>query len=111
MRSDYIGTDSAGYPYNRKYPPYKNSLYHGYKNDVEETFFYDFAVQNYSVTFVYKEKRYYLMTNNDYVFESDASLQVELQKFEDGNSALEQFLIDGKRLIDLLGEIIDCEPL
>lgn len=95
MRSDYKGPDFAGYPYNRKYPLYMNSLYHGYKNGIEETFFYDSAVQNYGVlllvddvTFVYKEKRYYLMTNTDYDFESDASFQIELQKFEDGNAAL-----------------------
>ncbi|MDO4497864.1 MAG: hypothetical protein Q4B58_08585 [Bacteroidales bacterium] len=109
MAHDYIGRDSSGYPYNMKYPPYMNSLYHGYKNDIEETFFYNFAVQKYGVTFVYKEKQYYLMTNDDYVFETDATFLPEFQRFEDGNAALEQFMIDGKRLIDILPEITDYD--
>lgn len=111
MRNDYIKTDLAGYPYNFKYPPYLNSNYHGYKNDVEETFYYDFAVQYYGVTFEYHGKRYYLMTCDDYVFETDETFKEEYQRFEDGNAALEQFMIEGKRLIDLIGEITDCEPL
>ena len=51
---DYVKKDLAGYWYNSKYPPnYKvnGSLYHGYKNGVEETLFYDFAVQRYDLYF------------------------------------------------------------
>ena len=47
-REDYVKKDLAGYPFNSKYPPDvsdHDNLYHGYKSDVEETLFYDFAVQ------------------------------------------------------------------
>ena len=59
-KSDYVMTDLMGYPYNGKYPPKgdKRGIYHGYSSDVEETLFYDFAVQGYDLTFVYKGKRY-----------------------------------------------------
>ena len=52
-------TDLLGYPYNGKYPPKgdKHGLYHGYSSDAEETLFYDFAVQGYDLTFVYKGQR------------------------------------------------------
>ena len=51
---DYVKKDLAGYWYNSKYPPnyeVNGSLYHGYKNSVEETLFYDFAVQKYDLYF------------------------------------------------------------
>ncbi|MBO4907622.1 MAG: hypothetical protein J5486_11445 [Bacteroidaceae bacterium] len=45
---DYIKDDLAGNPFNAKYPPnyeQNGGLSLGYKNNSEETFFYDFAVQ------------------------------------------------------------------
>lgn len=44
------------YPSNKKFPPNTNLYgyaYHGYKNEVYETFFYDFAVQGYDLQFSY----------------------------------------------------------
>ena len=45
---NFIGTDLAGYPFNRKYPPDTKRFgthYGGYRTSQQETFFYDFAVQ------------------------------------------------------------------
>ena len=65
---DYIKDDLAGYPYNSKYPPnyeQNGGLYHGYKNNSEETFFYDFAVQRYDLRFSYKGVEYYFLSEQD----------------------------------------------
>ena len=66
----YIALDLCGYRYNKKYPPNKERFgesYGGYKNNAEEVLFYDFAVQFYDVSFKYKGKSYYLLTESDHV--------------------------------------------
>ena len=63
---DYVKKDLAGYWYNSKYPPnyeVNGSLYHGYKDSVEETLFYDFAVQRYDLRFTYKGKLYHFLSD------------------------------------------------
>ena len=111
-RKDYIIKDLAGYYINGKYMPdysHNGSLYHGYKNSVEESLFYDFAVQGYDLGFTYKDKRYYFLSESDYVALSDENFTEEYQRFDDGNSALEQFLIDGKNVIELIDQLVDVE--
>ena len=88
---------------------HNGSLYHGYKNSVEESLFYDFAVQGYDLGFTYKDKRYYFLSESDYVALSDENFTEEYQRFDDGNSALEQFLIDGKNVIELIDQLVDVE--
>ena len=111
--SDYVMTDLIGYPYNGKYPPKgdKHGLYHGYASDAEETLFYDFAVQRYDLTFVYKGQRYYFLSDTDHVAFCDEHYTVEYQVYSDGNTALEQFLIDGKPLIELIDQLEEVEPV
>ena len=46
----------------------------------------------------------------DYVALCDEHFTKEYQRFDDGNTALEQFLIDGKPLIKLVNELEDVEP-
>lgn len=51
---DYIGIDLGGYQYNMKYPPMTNiygNSYDGYESPNKLTFFYDFCVQFYGVSF------------------------------------------------------------
>lgn len=111
-RKDYIMKDLAGYDINGKYMPdysHNGSLYHGYKNCVEEVLFYDFAVQGYDLGFTYKGKRYYFLSELDYVALSDEHFTEEYQRFDDGNAALEQFLIGGKSIIDLVDQLEDVE--
>lgn len=113
-RKDYVRTNLLGYPYNGKYSPKgddKGNLYHGYPSDKEETLFYDFAVQGYDLAFICRGKKYYFLTGPDYVARCDENYSEEYERFPDGNSALEQFTIDGKSIIELVDEIEDCEPV
>ena len=111
---DYVLKDLAGYWYNSKYPPnYKvnGSLYHGYKNGIQETLFYDFAVQRYDLRFTYKNKPYHFLSDSKHVAYCDEHYTEEYQVFPDGNTALEQFIIDGKPIIELIDELEDVEPI
>lgn len=111
---DYIRNDLAGYPYNYKYPPVencKNGIYHGYRNNTEETFFYDFAVQRYDLRFCYEGKEYYFLSCEDYAAQCDSTYTHELCKYVDGNDVLERFSINGVRLLDLIQQITDVEAI
>ena len=112
-KSDYVKTDQMGYPYNSKYPPKgdKHGLYHGYASDAEETLLYDFAVQGYDLTFIYKGQRYYFLTTTDHVALCDEHYTEEYQVFSDGNAALEQFMIEGKSLLELIDQLEEVEPV
>ena len=112
-KEDYVMTDLLGYPYNGKYPPKgdKHGLYHGYATDVEETLLYDFAVQGYDLTFVYKGKRYHFLSDIDHVALCDEHYTEEYQVFPDGNTALEQFKIEGKNLLELIDKLEEVEPV
>ena len=86
-------TDLLGYPYNGKYPPKgdKRGIYHDYASDVEETLFHDF--------------------DKDHVALCDEHYTEEYQVFPDGNTALEQFKIDGKSLLELIDQLEEVEPV
>lgn len=111
-KADYIMKDLAGYFFNGKYLPdysHNGGLYHGYKNSIEETLFYDFAVQGYDLAFSYKGKRYFFMSDPEYVALSDDHFTQEFERFDNGNAALEQFKIDGKSIIELIDSLEDVE--
>ena len=112
-KSDYVKTDLMGYPYNSKYPPKgdKHGLYHGYVSDAEETLLYDFAVQGYDLTFIHKGQRYYFLTTTDHVALCDENYTEEYQVFSDGNAALEQFMIEGESLLELIDQLEEVEPV
>ena len=105
----YIGKDLCGFDFNMKYPP-TNGPYHGYKTDKEETLFYDFAVLGYDLSFTYKGKNYYFLTEDNYVANCDETFNIEYERFEDAIDALENFTIDGKTLVDLIDELESCQP-
>jgi YHS domain-containing protein len=114
MSYEYIHTDLAGYPFNSKYPPNTEkygSLYHGYRNSAEETFFYDFAVQRYDLRFSYQGKNYYFLSDEDAAALCDETFRHPLQLFKDGNDVLERFCINGVRLLDLIPQIKDVEAI
>lgn len=111
-RKDYMMKDLFGYWYNAKYmPDYKRngSLYNGYRNSIEEALYFDFAIQGYDLGFTYNGKRYYFLSENDYVALSNENFTEELQRFEDGNTALEQFKIGNKSIIELIDKLEDVE--
>lgn len=114
MAREYIQKDLAGYWFNAKYPPdyAKNGTnYNGYKSGKEEILFYDFAVQGYDLSFVYKGKSYHFLTDLDHVAYCDEMYTEEYQRFEDGNSMLEQFLLDGEPIIRKIDELEDVEAV
>lgn len=80
-------------------------------SDVEETLFHDFAVQGYDLTFIYKGERYYFLSDKDHVALCDEHYTEEYQVFPDGNTALEQFKIDGKSLLELIDQLEEVEPV
>ena len=72
--------------------------YDGYKTGNEEVLFYDFAVLGYDMVFSYKGKRYYFMSDPEYVALTDESFTKEYQRFDNGNDDLEQFLMKASQL-------------
>lgn len=113
IRKSYIGYDDNGYPYNCKYSPNKEKygdLFEGYKNKAEGVLFYDFGVQNYDVSFKYKGKDYYLLTEPDHVAVCDDHFTEEYEVYTDAMDLIENFKIDGRPLIDLMDEIEEIDP-
>ena len=111
---DYIRLDLTGYPFNAQYPPNYNKnggLYHGYRNNTEETFFYDFTVQRYDLRFSLNGKEYYSLSAQNHAAPCNSKFTTEFEVFDDGNAVLEQFEIEGKKLIDLIPFIEDCESI
>ena len=110
---DYIALDLCGYRYNKKYPPNKERFgesYGGYKNNAEEVLFYDFAVQFYDVSFKYKGKSYYLLSDNDHVAVCDSHFSEEFETFKDAVELIENYHIDGRSLLELIDSLEDVEP-
>lgn len=106
------GYDLFGHPFNKKYPPNKEKygiMHDGYKNMNREALFYDFAVMCYDVSFRYKGKNYYLLTEKDHAAVCDEKFNKEYETFPDENTLIEQFKIDGKALIDIIDELEDVD--
>ena len=109
---NYIKRDLLGYPYNGKYPPDLSNTTgenHGYRTYNEESFFYEFAVQSYELSFRYNGKYYYIEPSSDGSFVTGKDFHERYQRFEDPNDLLEHFLIDGVPLIRLINEVDDIE--
>lgn len=114
MWKDIVGHDLFGYPYNKKYPANMGDdafPYNGYATPNRETFFYSFAVQGYDVEYTYNGKKYYVMFEPEAVYETDDQFNAKLQKFADGNDYIENYLVDGHRLIDIIDDLEDVEPM
>ena len=109
-----VGYDLAGYPYNKKYPPCVAKYgdeYGGYGSWNKWILFYDFAVQGYDLRFVYHGKWFYFLSEPDHVALCDDHYTEEYQLFPDANTMIEQFEIDGKKLIDIIEELEDVEQI
>lgn len=110
----YIGHDLWGYRYNTEFPPtptlYGNN-YYGYKNAASQVLFYDFAVQMYDVKFMYKGKMYYLLYTPEYAALSDEKFTDEIEIFETPNDLIKNLVINGEKLLDIIDEIEEIEPV
>ncbi len=113
QKEDYIGYDLAGYPFNRKYPPNEDkngNVYYGYPTKGEGVLLYDFAVMGYDVVFSYKGRKYYLLNTGEGVV-SDEHYRERRVVYSTPMALIEQFVIDGKSLLELAPNLDDIEPV
>ncbi len=106
--------DMNGYPMNAKYPPDVKKYgerYNGYPDYKREALFYDFAVQQYDATFTYKGKQYHLGTFVHHVAVCDELYDEEYESYPDANTLIENFEIDGHKLIDIIDELDDVQQV
>lgn len=108
MNKSYIAEDSLGNLYNAEFKPdyVKNGeKYHGYCNNNREALFYYFAVLGYDLQFDYKDTTFFFLSEQDYVARCDASYKKDLEVFENANTMIKSFRMDGIPLIDLIDEL------
>ena len=82
MSKPYIINDANGNPINAKYPPNRGKygdLYEGYKTWAEEVLFHRFGVLCYDVCFTYKNKKYFLLKEQNYVAVCDEHFTEEYE--------------------------------
>lgn len=110
----YEQRDIAGYWYNAKYPPDKKrygTRYDGYPSDAACILFYNFAIQGYDVSFRYKGQMHYLMYDKGHASVCDDHFTKEYITFPDPNTLIEQYEIDGTKLIDIIDELEEVEAV
>jgi len=79
--------------------------------DAHETFFYNFAMQGYDLEFSYNGKMYYALSEPDHVAVCDEHFSKEFQTFKNGNELIENWIIDGHKLIDIIDECENVEAM
>lgn len=112
--TDVIGLDLLGYPFNKKYPADFKSCgpkYYGYSSPFRATLFYDFAVLRYDLEFSYHGKRYYCLSEHDYVALCDSDFREEFKRFDNPNVFIETFEVEGHKLIDVIDDLDYAEPI
>ena len=107
-----LGPD--GFYQNIKYAPdiskYGNRFY-GYRTANERALFYYFAVQGYDLQFDYAGKRYYFLSEPEYVALTDEHFSNDIIKYESANTMFEVFEIEGNKLIDIVNLLENVELL
>ena len=112
MKAEYIKTDLEGFPYNAAFPPSPSEFgndYHGYRTYNEESFFYEFAVQYYDLSFYYNGNTYYIMQRDSKAYLTDSEFKDKLEEFENGNALLRQLKIEGRPLIAIINDVEDID--
>ena len=112
MKPDYVKMDIEGFPYNAEFPPSlteNSSKYHGYRTYNEVSFYYEFSVQYYDLSFRYNDNYYYIMQRNDKAYLTDSEFKEKHEEFENGNALLRQLMIEGQPLIRLINQVEDID--
>ena len=110
----YISHDLFGQPFNSEFPP-NIDLYGGgnagYKNTASQVLFYDFAVQMYDVRFKYHGNMYFLMYTPEYAALCDEKFTNEIEIFATPNDLIKNLEIEGRKLLEIIDEIEEIEPV
>lgn len=110
----YISYDLFGYPFNSEFPPNIDLYgdgYAGYKNTASQVLFYDFAVQMYDVRFKYHGNMYFLMYTPEYAALCDEKFTNEIEIFATPNDLIKNLEIEGQKLLDIIDDIEEIEPV
>jgi len=116
-RAEVVGLDLLGYPYNMKYPPdiqKYGDQYYGYPSWNHQVLFYEFACQGYDLRFMYHDHWYYAMANgDDYCTCKDEHYMPDETSihFSNGNVLIEQWEIEGHKLIDIIDDLEEVEQM
>lgn len=105
--ADYVGYDLFGYEYNCKYPPNKDKYgnsFGGYTTPNRETFFYDFCILGYGVAFYHNDVSYEAELTKDGPFLKNYTSGEIQGPFEDAVNLIEEAIINGSKMIDVLDE-------
>lgn len=108
--ADFVGYDLLGFAYNCKYPPNIDRYgreFGGYPTPNRETFFYDFCILGYGVAFYHNDISY------EVEFSYDGSGPIlknyttgEVQgPFEDAVNLIEEAVVNGHKMIQILDEL------
>jgi hypothetical protein len=101
--ADYIGYDLGGFLYNKKYPP----KHHGYATDNQEAFLYDVALYLYGIKFTYDGHQYWIPSDgNGWVLINEDD-NTRSDSYENPLELIENAIIGGKRLIEIIDEVTD----
>lgn len=114
MGKNYISYDLLGVPLNAEFPPnvklFGNS-HRGYANDNRAVLFNDFAIEQYDVKFRFHNKWYYLLHDGNHFARCDEYFNEEYETFDNPNTLIKELVIDGHKLIDIIDELEDIEPM
>lgn len=105
---DYIGIDLGGYKYNMKYPPMTNiygNAYDGYESPNKLTFFYDFCVQFYGVSFGVGDVHYETEFSDEGVILKNMSDNTIQGPFGSPLNLIEHAMIGEEPLIKLIDRV------
>lgn len=105
---DFIAFDLFGHAYNGKYPPNAKrygTCYDGYLSSNQSVFFYDFCVQQYGVAFYYKGCHYEATFADEGPILTNQTTKGIQGPFADAVQLLEQSLVNGEKLIDVIDQL------
>lgn len=105
---DYIGIDLGGYQYNKKYPPMTNiygDSFDGYESPNKLTFFYDFCVQFYGVSFWFGNDQYEAEFMEEGVVLNNLTNGTSQGPFASPLDLIENAMIGGESLFKLIDQV------
>lgn len=106
--TDYIGYDTLGYEYNKKYPPDKDRFgnsFGGYASPNKEAFFYDFCIQGYGIAFSYQDEDYEAVFTDDGPVLRNLTTKSVQGPYDNPIALIEQAKLKRHPLFDLLDKL------